>query len=279
VNPAILQRAYLDACEMELQAFKPGNVSIHSEDHDMTAEDFRRSAAVSAPYLADAALTLGEKIESAVRATRAVAGCNTNLGIVLLCAPMLEAALACKNGDWRAELGRVLANTSVADAAAVYRAIVVAAPGGLGRAEEQDVHAAPGVTLAEAMRLASGRDRIALQYVSGFADVFGVALPAYRAALAKGWDESWAAVAAFVALLRRFPDSHVERKFGVCFNALIRDRMTRVDAALSTSTAPESLEPLLRDVDAEFKSLGVNPGTSADLTVASLLAARLDAMA
>lgn len=279
MNPEFLRRAYLDACEMELQAFKPGNVSVHADGHDMTVGDFRESAAASAPHLLDASLPLGRRIEAAIRATRGAVGCNTNLGIVLLCAPMLAAALTCHNGDWRGELQRVLQETTVADAEAVYRAIVIAAPGGLGDADEQDVRDAPTVTLLEAMRLAAGRDRIASQYDSGYADVFGIALPAYRAALEKGWEESWAALAAFAALLRKIPDSHVERKFGTRFNVLIRRRMTRIGVALAAPGAPNALLPLLREVDAEFKTRSVNPGTSADLTVACLLAARLEASA
>ena len=43
LSPKAVQQAYVEACEAELQAFKPGNVSIHAEGHDMTVEDFRRS--------------------------------------------------------------------------------------------------------------------------------------------------------------------------------------------------------------------------------------------
>lgn len=279
MNPAVLRQAYLDACEVELQAFKPGNVSVHAEGHDMTVADFRNSAAASAPHLVDVTLPLGRRIEVAIRATREAVGCNTNLGIVLLCAPMLAAALTCRDSDWRGELQRVLRDTTVADAEAVFRAIVVAAPGGLGETGEQDVRDVPTVTLLEAMRLAAGRDRIACQYVSGYADVFGIALPAYRAALEQGWQESWAALAAYASLLRQIPDSHVERKFGARFNTLIQKRMARIDAALSAFGDTDILMPLLQEVDAEFKSLDINPGTSADLTVACLLAARLDARA
>ena len=86
VTPETLQRAYLEACEAELQAFKPGNVSVHAEGHGMTVNDFRLSARASAPHLSDPTLGLGEKIYHAVAATKAAVGCNTNLGIVLLAA-------------------------------------------------------------------------------------------------------------------------------------------------------------------------------------------------
>jgi triphosphoribosyl-dephospho-CoA synthetase len=43
-----LSEAYKYACEIELRAFKPGNVSIYADGHDMTVEDFRISAQQSA---------------------------------------------------------------------------------------------------------------------------------------------------------------------------------------------------------------------------------------
>ncbi len=70
---------------------KPGNVSLHSAGHDMRAQQFLDSARASAPALFDPRAGVGARIEAAVRATRAVAGCNTNLGILLLCAPLARA--------------------------------------------------------------------------------------------------------------------------------------------------------------------------------------------
>ena len=90
VQQALIE-AYQRACEIELQAFKPGNVSVYSPAHDMTVEDFIRSAAVSADSVSNPAYSLGEKIYYAVKATREAVGCNTNLGIVLLAAPLMQA--------------------------------------------------------------------------------------------------------------------------------------------------------------------------------------------
>ena len=69
---------------------------------------------------------------AAVTATRAAVGQNTNLGILLLCAPLAMAAQA--GGALRPALERVLAQADIADAEQVFRAIVLAAPGGLGDA-------------------------------------------------------------------------------------------------------------------------------------------------
>jgi triphosphoribosyl-dephospho-CoA synthase len=275
--PERLRQAYRDACEAELLAFKPGNVSVHSEGHDMTVEDFRRSAQASAPPLADPALPLGEKIFQAVKATREAVGCNTNLGIVLLAAPLLEACLKARPGETlRENVRSVLKSTTREDADGVYRAIRLAAPGGLGESGEQDVHSPPTVTLLEAMAIAAGRDRIAFQYANGYADVFDLAIPRYYKGMSAWGDEAWAAVAVFAGLLKAIPDSHIERKFGTRLHQDVADKMARIDSALSFSGKPEQALPLLREVDAGFKSGGINPGTTADLTVACLLAARLE---
>ena len=42
-----LIKMFLEACELELQTFKPGNVSVYADGHDMVVDDFRLSAKVS----------------------------------------------------------------------------------------------------------------------------------------------------------------------------------------------------------------------------------------
>ncbi len=279
IRQEALRAAYLEACEVELRAFKPGNVSVHSEGHGMTVEDFRRSARASAPFLCDATLSLGERVYFAIKATHEAVGCNTNLGIVLLAAPLILAFEASSEDQpLRASLREVLNGTTRADADWVYRAIRLAQPGGLGEAPEQDIRATPRVTLLEAMRLAENRDKIACQYTNSFVDILDFAIPRYHSSLSQWGNEEWAAVAVFVGLLGRFPDSHIERKFGTRFNRRVAARMARIEQALPDSNEPEQAMRLLREVDAEFKSRGINPGTTADLTVACLLVARLEKM-
>jgi triphosphoribosyl-dephospho-CoA synthase len=274
-----LIRAYREACEIELRAFKPGNISIYGPGHGMDVADFERSAEASAPHLADAALALGEKIFRAIEATRAAVGCNTNLGIVLLAAPLMEACRIRHPGEpLRAALARVLSHTTRDDALRVYEAIRLAAPGGLGEATEQDVREAPTVTLCEAMSIAQGRDRVAFQYAHGYTDVFDFAIPRYHSALSRWGDEAWAAVIVFVGLLKCFPDSHLERKFGTRYTRMVAARMVELEAALLHAASPEETLERFHEVDSEFKACGLNPGTTADLTVACLLAVRLEAL-
>ncbi len=274
-----LIKAWLDACECELNAFKPGNVSIYSDADDMTVEDFRRSAAESAPFITDPKLTLGEKIFYAVQATRTAVGCNTNLGIILLCAPLIEAMQSApQTGNLREQLGWILNNTTINDAEWTYRAIQRAAPGGLGQSEQQDVSTTPEINLTDAMKLASHRDHIAYQYNSQYSTVFEIAMIRYRLAFGRWKNEYWTTVAVFLDLLRQIPDSHIERKFGPQHTARIAAKAAFLFEKLSNSTNPELIYQDLQDADAEFKSKGINPGTTADLTVACLLSVRLEVL-
>ena len=132
---------------------------------------------------------------------------NTNLGIVLLFAPLARAAVTrAGNESLRAALERVLAALDVADAAAAFEAIVAAQPGGLGDAAEHDVREPPRITLREAMAAAAGRDSIASEYASGYAIVFESGLPLLTDALRRrGIDARRDRVAARRAARRRTP--------------------------------------------------------------------------
>lgn len=272
-----LKKAYEDACEVELQAFKPGNVSVYSDGHDMTVEDFRISAKVSSIPITHPDYSLGEKIYYAVKATREAVNCNTNLGIILLCAPMLQ-AMASKPGhlSLRQTLGNVLENTTIEDAAWAFRAISLASPGGLGKSEDQDVNEKPDVTLTQAMAIAADKDRIALQYITNYKDVFDFAILRYNYVFNRWGDPNWAAVAVYARLLRQYPDSHIERKYGKKYTGMVGAKMTLLDSELSRIQRPESLDTMLFCIDQEFKSKGINPGTTADMTVATVLLAYLD---
>ncbi len=268
--------AYLYACEVELQAFKPGNVSIYADGHDMTVEDFRVSARQSVTPLTNTDYSLGERIYYAVKETRAAVGCNTNLGILLLSAPLIMAAETARGAtDIQKNLQSLLTQTTVNDADWVFRAIALAAPGGLGQSKQQDVTENPQVTLIQAMKLAENRDRIAWQFTTNYKDIFDFLVLRYNEKLNQWDDSGWAAVAVYSAMLAKYPDSHIERKYGNLHTRMVMDKMALVDDKLSQTDSPERLEGYLRNVDTEFKTAGINPGTTADLTVITVLAAKL----
>ncbi len=273
-----LMDIYKQACECDVQAFKPGNVSVYNEGHDMTVEDFIRSAEVSAAPVTNPEYSLGEKIFYAVQATREAVGCNTNLGILLLCAPLFQAVYQQQaDQSLRNSLRLVLENTTVDDADWVFKAITLAAPGGLGESKEQDVADSPVVSLIKAMEIASKKDRIAMQYATNYKDIFDFSILRYNTAFVKFDDQAWAAVSVFTGLLSRYPDSHVERKYGDKYSGWVLKQMITVDDALLNTKRPEQLVPMLHEVDRKFKAKGINPGTTADLTVATVLVVLMEA--
>ncbi|RWN63430.1 MAG: triphosphoribosyl-dephospho-CoA synthase [Mesorhizobium sp.] len=269
-----LRAAYKDACRMEIEALKPGNVHLFADGHGMSAAQFMTSAEVSSVPLTDPRLPVGQRMLEAVRATRLAVATNTNLGIILLAGPLLCAAemagAQLHDNRLRDNLDAVLRAMSIDDTRAVFEAIVAAAPGGLGEAEN-DVRQEPKVHLLDAMREAADRDMIARQYVTGFGDVFGVGLAALQAALARGEGGMWPTVFAYMAFLAVFPDSHVVRNHGAEVANQARQQALAVEAALHGNEDEASRIRLLMELDRRLKANNVNPGTSADLTVATLL--------
>jgi triphosphoribosyl-dephospho-CoA synthase len=293
-----LEQCFLRACALDVAVLKPGNVSLASPGHGMTAAQFLSSAAAAAPAVCRRGAPVGERILAAVEATRAVAGCNTNLGIVLLCAP-IAAALQSTAGQWtgdrpgaaalRRALQSVLDGLTVADARAAYRAIVLANPGGLGTSPEQDVHCDPTLDLRAAMSLARERDRVARQYATGYADVFDVGLCEWQAALGNavgtragdadmpgseaadasrsdGEDLHEPMQRVFLAYLSRFPDSHIVRKQGLSAAQSVTQQAQYWRTRRSGAACDQAG---LARWDEALKAAGLNPGTSADLSVAT----------
>lgn len=281
----VLRAEFERACLIEIEALKPGNVHEYAGGHGMTAEDFRTSAGVAAPAIAARGISVGLRIASAVVATLESVHTNTNLGIVLLCAPLVHAGLAMEpsrgvtEGKIRAALESVLRALDVSDAEWAFAAIRRANPAGLGPSPRHDVNAPAKATLLEAMREAQSRDRIAFQYANGFVDVFATGVAELRAAQAKYSGapkaETWAATVAYLAFLARFPDSHIARKHGCHAAEEVRARAAEIERVFRQALDPAALTGALIAFDSALKRRGLNPGTSADLTVASLLAVRL----
>lgn len=306
IAPDDVARRGVLACLLEAAAPKPGNVSRRRDGPDVTFADFLASAAAIGPALAAAArgaddpggggLGVGAAIRAAVEATRCYVRTNTNLGVVLLLVPLARAAGAA--GDsvtdatagiaggtagadpgavpvarLRAALEAVLAGLTLEDARETYAAIRLAAPGGLGRVEAEDVSGEPTVPLREAMRLAAGRDDIAREYAEGYPATFEIGLPALLAHAAAGPER--ATVQAALALMAARPDTLIARKAGLeAARAVSAEAAAVLDlGGILTPAGRRRLAALDRTLRREGSRL--NPGTTADLTAASLFAAYL----
>ncbi|HWC89353.1 MAG TPA: triphosphoribosyl-dephospho-CoA synthase, partial [Pirellulales bacterium] len=117
----------------EATATKPGNVHRGADFEDTTFADFVTSAVAIGPVFEQAAeLRLGPLVLAAAAATRAAVATNTNLGMLLLMAPLAKAR---PGRPLEEEVGRVLGSLDADDARAVYEAIRLARPGGMGQVE------------------------------------------------------------------------------------------------------------------------------------------------
>jgi triphosphoribosyl-dephospho-CoA synthase len=257
------------ACVLETSAPKPGNVTPAHDFADTTYADMVRSGLALGPVFARAGQRrVGELILDGVRATARVAPANTNLGIVLLLAPLARAA-ATRSADetLRAAVERVLADLDVPDADAAFAAIAQARPGGLGEAPEHDVREPARIDLRAAMVAAADRDSVASEYATGYMIVFGTALPVLQDALDDGARTLDAIVDLHVTLLSELPDTLIARKAG----ASAAEAVTAAAREVRAGTRP------LAEFDASLRTPDnrLNPGTTADLVCATLVAAQL----
>jgi triphosphoribosyl-dephospho-CoA synthase len=252
------------ACIWEATARKPGNVHRYRDFAESGYTDFLLSAAAIAPAMTTACQRrVGATILDAVQATRQVTGTNTNLGIVLLLAPL---AAVPPEQELRCGIEAILGSLDVEDARLTYEAIRVAAPGGLGDAPEQDVREEPTQTLRQVMALAAERDLIARQYANGFAEVFEDGVPALLTGLQRTGSIEGAIISAHLRLMADHPDTLIARKCGL---AVAEEAARRARAVIDAGWWG------LSRFDAWLREDGHrrNPGATADLLTASLFVA------
>ncbi len=252
------------ACLLEATARKPGNVHRFLDFDNVGYLDFALSAAAIAEPMAKAQTRpLGETILDAVRSTRRLVATNTNLGIILLIAPLAGI-------ETRDELSHRIASTTVEDARLAYQAIGIAHPGGMGKVPDHDLDSVPSVSLLEAMRLAADRDSVARQYTCNFADVYELALPALAQAIIDRQPLETAIITTHLAVLSQLPDTLIRRKRG---EAVAREASARASDVLGSGW-PDSVETV-RKFDAWLRDDGHarNPGATADLVTAALFLA------
>lgn len=260
------------ACRLEVLARKPGNVHPEASFSDVTCADFLRSADLASGWLARAGeIGVGASIERAIDLTRSEVATNTNLGIVLLIAPL---AAVPSELTLRAGIEGVLERLTVQDAAHVYRAIRRAAPGGLGSAGAEDVLGEPTQSLRDVMTLAADYDQIARQYAVAYSDVLDFGLPMFTAwweRTAGDWER--AVIGLQLEWLARWPDTLIIRKCGAAIGEAASRRAQEVlnadwPTGSRAGAALEQFDRWLRE-DGHQR----NPGTTADLVAAVLYSA------
>ena len=266
-----LERCILTACLLEASAHKPGNVHPKASFADLCFTDFVRSAEVIAPILARTReLGIGRAILQATKQTQDEVGKNTNLGMVLLFAPLAAVSPA---QTLREGIGEVLNGLTQQDASLVYRAIRFAHPGGMGEVAEQDLSSEPTNSLRDVMRLAADHDSIAAQYANGFSLILDDGLEFLKSV--KQFSQQWehAVIHLQLTLMSRAPDTLIARK---CGRETAQNSAQKAQAVLDAGWPTTQMgRAKLEELDRWLRSDGHrrNPGTTADLVAASLFAA------
>lgn len=276
------------ACILEVDAPKAGNVNRFHDFSDATLEDFHRSAlAIGRPFGYVEELGVGRTVYEAVKATRSIVTTNTNLGIVLLLAPLGMAwrrispnSLNRANNpvkmrsvlQWKYAIQTVMDSLTVEDTFYVYKAIRLASPSGMGTVKNHDVYREefPAIPLTAAMKEAAERDLIARQYCDQFNLILSEGYETLVNALAQGLLLPQAIAQSHLYLLSRYPDSLITRKCGHRRSREVRERAGMVweQGGLLSSGGKEyflAFDHWLRQ-DGHL----LNPGTTADLTAAIL---------
>ncbi len=254
------------ACLLEVSAPKPGNVHRGADFEDLTFYDFQTSAVAIGPVFDLAKqLRVGSLVLAAIQATQSVVSTNTNLGLMLLMAPLAKATVFDETA-----MPIVLNELTAADAQDIYQAIALADAGGMGEVESMDIADAAPDSLLEAMSAAQDHDLIAAQYGNGFVDLFADAVRPLREKLEAGMILTEAIVETHVQFMSQHPDSLIARKCGV---EIAEEAARR--ARVVVDAGAQDLDLYVRDLselDFWLRSDGHrrNPGTTADFIGAAI---------
>lgn len=257
------------ACLLEATAPKVGNVHRGADFENLTFTDFAVSAVAIGPAMEQAIERgVGATILEAIRATRRLVDTNTNLGMVLLIAPL---ATVPRDEPLVGGVGKVLRGLTPDDSRLVYEAIRLAQPGGMGKVEEMDVAAEAPSDLLLAMAAAAERDLVAQQYVTDFDLVLHKVAP-WLSEAASRWSVTDAIIHTHLRLIAEYPDSLIARK---CGPETAQEVSTYAAAVLAAGfPGNHSYHEAAADLDFFLRSDGHrrNPGTTADLIAAGLFA-------
>jgi triphosphoribosyl-dephospho-CoA synthase len=266
-----IQESYINACQLDIECIKPGNVNQSSGHHDTSCDDFIKSYMATSEIISSNDSLLGEKIENSILVTKRIINKNTNLGIILLCSLFVQSLSIKKNLTLHEAIEIVVTEATHEDVSKLCNAIKLAQPGGLGSHSDYDVATKPDIALFDIMKISSKYDMISKQYALFFEDIFRFIIPALDNALSKINDKKLAISYTFLKILEKYPDSHICRKYGNKIAEKTSNEASDLIKILDGDTRHESWGKKLMSLDNHFKMTRVNPGTSADLLVVSMM--------
>lgn len=275
------------ASALEVSGYpKPGNVHRIRDYDDMEFEDFVISGIVIGDTIREACddvdvknPKLGKYILQAVSETDKWIKNNTNLGIVMMIIPIAVAAAISNSFDEiRDNIKVLMKNTSVDDACDLYDAINIADAGGMGDQDEYDVASDNAKkelkenkqTMYDVLKISAPWDMLAREMTSDMPAVFEIGYPTYHE-LSKKKSKNETCILTFLTLLSQVPDTLISRKYG-SDEALKISMITR--DLLNLKNESDFKDKLKEFDDFLFKNK-YNPGTTADLTAASIFVSYL----
>ena len=270
----LLKKQIKFVCDTEMESLKPGNVHKYSEGHNMNVKDFFKSSSIISRCLTRNNLDLGKKILNSANEIKKKVKKNTNLGIILMLSPIVTVVL--KEGIISKEkllkkIRSLIKKQNVKNSVLIFKAIAITAPGGLGSSKKYDVNELPKTNLFKAMKFSRKRDLIAKQYYDGFKDIFNIGVPAYKKFYNKWGKINWALTGVYLTFLKKFNDSHIARNKGNKTAISIKKEAKKYYFFLKNNKNLTKIKKELLVFDKKLKSKGINPGTIADLTVATFL--------
>ena len=291
---------------LEVSADKPGNVNLVVGFEGTNHMHFLASAVAAAPHFRLAAergmaaakgkialkdVGVGRIIRDCVADISAwQSGGNTLLGTIILFTPLAVAAGMTKDEKGvfnlhvlRQDLKKVVEATTPEDAVAVYEAVGIAKPSGLGKAPDLDVND-PGsvkriieerISLYQVFKIAASYDMVCSEWVNNYPVTFEYAYPLLVQNLKEDEDLNMAIIHTFLAVLAKHPDTFIARKVGLkraCVVSAAAEEVLKI-GGLRTAAGRERL----REFDAMLRkeSNVLNPGTTADVIAAALALAVL----
>ena len=271
---SFLKKQIKFVCDKEMDSLKPGNVHKYSKGHGMSTKDFFKSSLIISKCLTKNNLNLGQKILSSVNEIQNKIKKNTNLGIILMLSPI--ATIVQKEGviskeELLKKIKSLIKKQNIKNSIPIFEAIALTSPGGLGFSKKYDVNKLPKTNLYKAMEYSKKRDLIARQYYNGFKDIFNIGVPAYKKFYNKWGRVNWALTGVYLTFLKKFNDSHITRNKGNKIATSVKKEAKKYYFFLKKNKNLIKIKKKLLIFDKKLKSKRINPGTIADLTVATLL--------
>lgn len=291
---------------LEVSADKPGNVNFVVGFEGTNHLHFLASAVAAAPYFRVAAergiaVSKGEMGVEKVGVGKIIRDCvadvsawqsggNTLLGTIILFAPLAVAAgmAPAEKGVFeisglRQNLKRVVEATTPEDAVAVYKAVEIAKPSGLGKAPDLDVNDPNSVkriieeriSLYQVFQIASSYDMVCSEWIKNYPVTFDFAYPRLTQHLKDDGDLNTAIIHTFLEVLANYPDTFIARKVGI---GKAREVSVMAEEVLKHGGLKTAVgKAKLHELDAVLRRDGnhLNPGTTADIVAAALALAVL----